>query len=119
MDQSRWLNPSQPQPLQNANILLYVQAAFTLLFAGLGGAAALLVAGDVAAGYGIANDKRWGYQVGLVMAFLPFAVTVVLGGPLDLIPRSTAAFVDTAFAVLLVVLLVHPESRAYQRIWFE
>jgi uncharacterized membrane protein len=32
--------------------------------------------------------------------------------------KSLSSVLNLAFAVLLVVLLLHPESRRYQRIWF-
>jgi hypothetical protein len=65
----------------------------------------VLVIGGVIAGFGIANEKRWGYGLGLVVAFVD--VLLSLGNILSLM-----------FAVALVALLLHPQSRGYQRIWF-
>ena len=115
MEPRRWFNQTQPQTLQVAVFLLYLNGFFTLLFGGLFYALGLIViAGSVAAAYGIANERKWGYGLGLVMAFLPFVqaissrVSLLGGGILNLL-----------FEIALVALLLHPQSRDYQRIWFK
>jgi len=118
METRRWLNPSQPQTLQIAVFLLYAGAAFSLfdmlrygIFPPLGIA---LVAGGVAAGFGIANDRRWGYGLGIAMAIAPFLVRFwYSSNPLG------ADLVTIMLEIALVALLVHPMSREYQRIWFK
>ncbi len=77
-------------------------------------AGALVVAGSVAAGYGIANERRWGYGLGLAMAFLPFLLRVLQGGGL-----LDVGLVQLMFEIALIALLLHPQSREYQRIWFK
>ena len=113
MEARRWTNPSQPQTLQIAVFLLYISAFFALIGGAFSALALLVVAGDVAAGYGIANERRWGYGLGLLMAFLPFVTTILYGGGL-----FVTDLVTLAFEVALVALLLHPQSRDYQRIWF-
>jgi hypothetical protein len=108
MRQTRWLNMSQPQTLVNATILLYITAVFDLLQGRFG---LLFVIGKVAAGYGIANERRWGWILGIVIAALTvlplaFGITISL-------------LIFYAFDILLLVLLLHPQSREYQRIWFK
>jgi hypothetical protein len=107
----RWLDQTQPQTLYIAVILLYVNAVFGVLFGGLLTLFGLvLVVGQVAAGLGIANEKKWGYA----MAFLPFLFqAVVLHNPF------AADLITLLFEVALVCLLLHPQSREYQRIWFK
>lgn len=117
MDTRRWFNPHQPQTLQIAVILLYINAAFRVLFGAVFTSLglALTVAG-VAAGFGIANERKWGYGVGIGVALAPFAlVLLALGieGLFDMDPISLM------FDIALVALLVHPQSREYQRIWFK
>src|SRR5438309_2962391 len=81
MQTRRWLDPSQPQTLQIAVFLLYAQAALLLLFGGFLSLLGLaLVAGGIGSGYGIANEKKWGYRLGLVMALLPFVGRALLYG---------------------------------------
>jgi hypothetical protein len=114
METRRWTNPSQPQTLQVAVFLFYANAVLALL----AGAAThplslLIVAGSVGAGFGIANEQRWGYGLGLVMAFLPFVLRLSFG--YGLMGGSLLNFI---FEVALVALLLHPQSRDYQRIWF-
>jgi hypothetical protein len=106
METRRWTNPSQPQTLQIAVLLLYINAVFGLIYGALGTPLGIvLVVGGVIAGFGIANEKRWGYGLGLVVAFVD--VLLSLGNILSLM-----------FAVALVALLLHPQSRDYQRSWF-
>ncbi len=120
METTRWINQSHPQTLQSAVILLYMTAAFAVLFGGIpGGIGLLLLAGYVGGGFGIANDKRWGYQLAVAMAFVPFVLVLLFFDLTALFPTSLAGLISIAFDVLLVVLLLHPESRSYQRIWFE
>jgi len=111
----RWLNPTQPQTLQIAVFLLYLNGIFTLLFGGLFvPLGLLLIAGSIGAAYGIANERKWGYGLGVAMALLPFVLIIATrssflsGGVLNLL-----------FEVALVALLLHPQSRDYQRIWFK
>ena len=112
----QWTNPSQPQTLQISVFLLYINAFFTAIFGGIFSPIGLLVVdGGVAGGYGIAQEKRWGYGLGVVMAFLPFVLRVAFGG---LGAAFGASLVNLMFEVALVVLLLHPQSRDYQRIWF-
>jgi hypothetical protein len=120
----RWVDPSQPQTLQFACWLLYANAIVGFL---LGGSAFLEagpfiglagLAGCVAAGYGIANEKRWGYVLAVILAGLEVLLYVVAaGGIVDAI--SSAVLIPLAFAVALFALLLHPQSRDYQRIWFK
>ena len=116
METRRWTNPTQPQTLQIAVFLLYINAVFTALFGGLGSVLGIvLVAGQAAGGFGIANEKRWGYNLGLAMAFLPFVLRIAIGGVGSILGGD---IINTMFEVALVALLLHPQSRDYQKIWF-
>jgi hypothetical protein len=121
MAERRWVNRYQPQTLQIAVFLLYFNAIGGLLFGTIYGDLGPLLglaalAGSGAAGYGIANELKWGYGLGVglaaleVLLFLRYGLTDLLGG-FGLIPFM--------FAVALVALLIHPQSREYQRIWFK
>jgi hypothetical protein len=117
MQTRRWLDPSQPQTLQIAVFLLYAQAALLLLFGAFVSPIGLaLVAGGIGAGYGIANERKWGYGLGLVIAFLPFVLRVIFLGVNRVFSTN---IVDLMFEIALVVLLLHPQSREYERIWFK
>ena len=74
-----WVNPRQPQTMYIAQLLLYFQGGFDLLFWVIGGlgvgtlfgsralAAAyvlLVIVGKLAAAFGIANEMRWGLPAG-------------------------------------------------------
>lgn len=114
----RFLNPAQPQTLQIAVFLLYLNAAFTLISAFRVSQSQwiyfLIAAGGILAGFGIANERKWGYGLGILMAFLPFALRFYfIGNPFG------ADLLSTMFEIALVALLLHPQSRDYQRIWFK
>jgi len=112
----KFLNMQQPQTLVIGTLLLYLNAFFGLL-SGLGGfAIMLLVAVAMAAGaFGIANEKKWGYSLGVVGAVANFLILVLLVGLGGIFGRY---IISTLFDGALVLLLVHPMSRDYQRIWF-
>ena len=116
METRRWTNPTQPQTLQIAVFLLYINAVFTALLGGLGSIIGIaLVAGGAAAGFGIANEKRWGYKLGLAMAFLPFVLRIAFNGVENIFGGS---IINLMFEIALVALLLHPQSRDYEKIWF-
>jgi hypothetical protein len=114
VEDRKFVNQYQPQTLYIATVLLYINAVFDFLsFWPLLMVAAVIMA---AAGYGIANELRWGYALGMTIAILRvtlllvFAGSEVFGFPLVL---------TLLFDVALVALLAHPQSREYQRIWFK
>ncbi len=116
METRQWLNRSLPQTLFNASLLLYLNAGFAFLFGGFTTVYGLItIVGGVAAGYGIANEKRWGYQLGLVVAFLPFVVRFLFGG-LDAVLGT--GIINLMFEILLVALLLHQDSKQHQKVWF-
>jgi len=119
MSEYRWMNPHQPQTLVSAVVLCYIDSVFGLIFgvtARSGLIGLFIVFGLAAGGFGIANEKRWGYGLAVAAAVIQvlalfsvfgFGLLVSLGGLMSLL-----------FDVALVALLLHPESRDYQRIWF-
>jgi len=119
METRRWTNPSQPQTLQVAVFLLYINAVFSLLqpFYPLLTLAALAGA---AGAYGIANSRRWGYQLAVASSGVEVALLVVLPllaiGP-DII--SLRFLINIVFPIALFCALLHRESREHQRIWFD
>ena len=135
MQTRRWLNPSLAQTLQMAVILLYLVGAFALLFgindggtayflikiARLGSISGLLrivvAAVNVAAGYGIANERKWAYYLGVGAAAVPLVGLLGLGIQYHISPLNDP--INLLFQVALFALLIHPQSREYQRIWFK
>ena len=113
---------AQPQTLQIAVWLLYFNAVGGLIFGSvyitLGVFLGLIaLVGCGAAAFGIANEQRWGYLLGVSMALLQVLLIVAVVGLLGLF--KGVALISFLFAVALVALLLHPMSRDYQRIWFK
>ncbi|MPY94832.1 MAG: hypothetical protein GEV08_17745 [Acidimicrobiia bacterium] len=132
METRRWTNPSQPQTLQIAVFLLYLNAAFGLLLRqwtpyyelarwvpALGDVAGVLsYVGMAIAGFGIANEKRWGYRLGVVLTSGAVVLLLVAIGDLsNLLVVGNLVFL--LFTGALAALLLHPMSRDYQRVWFK
>ena len=118
MQTRRWVNQSQPQTLVIAVLLLYFDAVFTALFGGLFSLFGLVfVVASAAAGYGIANERKWGYYLGIAIAVFglyPYAAYFLRNGSLP-----AGSLIGLIFAVAKFALLIHPQSREYQRIWFK
>jgi hypothetical protein len=122
METRRWTNPTQPQTLQYAVMLLYINAVFGLIFgnilyfwSSLVGIAGL--AGFAAGGFGIANEKRWGYNLALGVAGAEAATLLYIFLSPDY-DAGSSLFISLMFSIALVALLLHPQSREYQKIWF-
>lgn len=108
---NRWVDRTQPQTLMMATILMYINAALGVIAgAVLNPIGAALVAGQVAAGWGIANEKKWGYWLAVGMVSLALAQTVLI--------LSFASVINLIFYGALLALLLHPQSRSYRKIWF-
>lgn len=105
--------------MQSSVILLYVSAAFSLLFGGFGSGLLFPVAiAKVAGGWGCANECKWGYQLAVTAASLPFVLLILLVGPTWIAHHLLRVGISFAFDILLLALLLHRETRSYQRIWF-
>jgi hypothetical protein len=117
VNENRWFNQSLPQTLQIATMLLYFNAILLILSGAFIGISLLLIAGFVAGGFGIANEKKWGYIVAIVAAGVQVVIVLMLG--LGTIFGNIGILLDFMFDVALFLLLVHPMSREYQRIWFK
>ena len=114
MNEHRFLNRAQPQTLYIAVILCYIDLVRNLL----GGPSGLVLAGIAlaAGGYGIANEKKWGYSLAVGASVLQVLLLFSYWGSSTL--TALSPLLDLIFDGALVALLLHPMSRDYQRIWF-
>jgi|TARA_B100002003_G_scaffold45568_1_gene40918 hypothetical protein len=93
-------------------MLLYIEGLFNLvrgtelMFIGLA---------MFPAAYAIANDKRWGWRLGVGAAALAVLLRLISILSYGFTPTVLLILV---FPVALLALLVHPISREYQRVWF-
>jgi hypothetical protein len=123
MERRRWLNQSQPQTLIIACFLLYFNAAATLLFAlgasftGVRAIDVLAVAGGVVGAFGIANERRWGYYLAIGIAFVPFIYRAAVNSNHN--PFGGASPITLLVEIALVALLLHTQSREYEKVWFK
>lgn len=138
LDVRKWFDRMQPQTLQIATWLLYINGFFALLgylgtedwigyaratkgllgsLAGLG-----VIASFVFGGFLMANDRRLGYRLALIGAFSPFVLRLwvlwnVSGiSTVDKITGRNA--ISFLFDAALCALLLHPQSREHQRLWY-
>jgi hypothetical protein len=78
----------------------------------------VVIGGGAAAGYGIANERKWGYRLGVVVAATPLAVLLYVCVRHQVSPLNFD-LIPILFNIALFALLVHPQSREYERIWFK
>lgn len=114
----KFFDPSQPQTLQIATFLLYLDAGLLVLRGAAFGSGfgLIMCAGSAGGAYGMANGRKWGYGLSVGIAIFGLAYPFLLGATITDLVRF--ASIDLLLAVALVALLVHPQSREYQRIWF-
>jgi hypothetical protein len=114
---TQWLDKSQPQTLYLANMLLYINAVWWVLYLFLGNAFfGILAVGAIFAGLGLANEKKAGYWGAIVVAVLNLFVLVQW---FFASPASIGIVISLMFAIVLLALLLHPMTRSYERIWFK
>ena len=119
MNDVKWVNQFQPQTLVIATLICYIDAVFGLIFGVITTSVIvgiIIIVGLGLGGFGIANEKRWGYLLAVVAAVLQLGALVAIFG-LDVF-RGTI-IINLLFDAALVALLLHPMSRDYQRIWFK
>ena len=100
-------------------ILCYIDAVSGLLFGVIATSvllALIVIIGLAAGGFGIANEKKWGYAVAVGGAVVQVIMLFAVFGS-DVLTSS--AIINLLFDGALVALLLHPMSRDYQRIWFK
>lgn len=120
MESPRWFDKSLPQTLQIATLLLYMNAVFTILFAPRVPLILLPAVAEAVGAYGISNSKRWGYILAVVGAVFPLLLVLVqtLSAGAGLLAVIFSNPLTLMFEIALVALLLHPQSRDYQKIWF-
>ena len=121
METRVWVNPRQPQTLYIAQLLMYFQGGFSLVFAMLGARPLtiyllVIAVGKVMAAFGIANERRWAYKLGIVVAAMPLVLVALLAATEGL-GWLWADLIGLMFDIALLALLLHPVSRNYQRYW--
>ena len=120
METKRWINQTQPQTLFIAVLLMYFEAGILALFGlglGLTVYTLIVIVGFVAAGWGISNEHKWGYYLGVALTGAIVGAYFVQVAPFTYLP--TGGLIGLLFDIAKFALLLHPQSREYQRIWFK
>jgi hypothetical protein len=117
MSDIRFFDPRLPQMLQGAIIFAYINAFWGLLglFGGGTSLISLLWLAGAAGAVGIANHRKWGWALSLVIAIVGLAFQILL---LAVWHGSLSMMLNLLFAVFLVALLAHPTSRLYVKRYF-
>jgi len=125
-----FVNPRQPQTLYISQILLYITAVGAVLFRSVGEGwiealplrylvVLLMTIGAGVGAYGIANARKWGYLLGVAAALAPFVIRLEIIRRVDLFEMLRWNPIGLLFDIAIVAALVHPESRSYQKQWFQ
>ena len=127
-----WVNSNLPQTLHIAHFLMYFRGGFDLLQAivfgsGLTGLFNLplflmvywliTVPGQIAAAFGIANKRRWGYRLGVIAAVAQLCLRLLIGLLTFSLSPLFSNPVGLLFDVALLALLLHASSREYASDW--
>ena len=107
MNENRFLNPHQPPTLYSAVILGYIEAFFNLIT--FNGVLILIGLGLAAGGFGIANEKKWGYALAVGSAALQVLIVLAIYGSETF--TNVFALLNFLFDAALLALLLHPMSR--------
>jgi len=137
LDPRRWFDRMHPQTLQIATWLLYLNGFFDAIavldstgylgylrvrygFGILLGL--LLIVASGGSGWLMANGRKMGYYIAIGAAFGPFVLRYFAfrDAPASFYDKLTGgSSLSTIFEVALIALLLHPQSRDHQRIWFK
>ncbi len=115
---NQFFNQSLPQTLVIAQLLCYVSAFLGVIdgvVASSRGIALFIIFGLFLGGLGIANERKWGYYLAVGASGLQVLMyLVIFRGDVFLFQVLIGFLFDAA----LFALLVHPQSRSHQKVWF-
>lgn len=121
MEQRKLFNQMQPQTLRVAVVMLYFHAVSAVLNLSRGASVIGLfvtlaaIAGGIAA-YGIANDRKWGYNLGLASAVIALAFDLLL---LFLGGIGFTLTISMMLNAALVAVLLSSQTKSYVATWFK
>lgn len=124
----KWFDRMQPQTLQIATWLLYINGFFAFAnfvdsrmelgyirrfftFGPVYGLAVIAV--HVLGGLLMANERKIGYKIAVVASFTPFVSNLIVYRSL-----IGVSFLGSIFDIALIALLLHTQSRSHQKVWF-
>lgn len=135
-DRRKWIDRMQPQTLQIATWLLYINGFFALVELVDGGGVLhyfkeryafgfflglAIVSTYIVGGFLMANERKAGWKISVIAAASPFVLTYIAYSQIGASLRYRifgGSLLSFAFDAALLALLVHPQSREHQRIWY-
>lgn len=136
LDRRKWIDRMQPQTLQIATWLLYINGFFALVELVDGGGVLhyfkeryafgfflglAIVSTYIVGGFLMANERKAGWKISVIAAASPFVLTYIAYSQIGASLRYRifgGSLLSFAFDAALLALLVHPQSREHQRIWY-
>lgn len=126
MESRQWINKSQPQTLLIGCVFLYLNAVLQLVYllfypGGIFVNLALLllfIVLPVLGGLGVANERKWGYYAAVAAAVLPLLRMALALEVQGVSAIASSGIVNLLFVIVPIVLILHPMSRSYQKLWF-
>jgi uncharacterized membrane-anchored protein len=124
----KWFDRMQPQTLQIATWLLYINGFFAFAnfvdsrmelgyirrFFTFGPVYGLVViAVHVLGGLLMANERKIGFKIAIAASFTPFLSNLIVYRSL-----IGVSFLGSIFDIALIALLLHTQSRSHQKVWF-
>ena len=120
--QLKFFDQTQPPTLQIAVMLFYFFPAFDIiafaLFRTFNPILFIFEMIGAVCAFGIANEKRIGYLGAIAIALLRLVAFIGLSLLWGESILSFNGIIALMFDIALIALLVHPQSREYQKIWF-
>ncbi len=124
MKNTRWLDRSQPQTLYISVIIAYIDVVFTVLdmFSGTQGLPFVFILFifivpllQGVAAFGIANNNLKMWLLAVALSILNFVLIFYIYAIYSFFPVGVLTLIVD---IAMLILLIHPMSRTYVKIWF-
>ncbi len=115
---NQFFNQSLPQTLVIGQLLCYVSAFLGIIDGAVAtsrGIALLIIFGLFLGGLGIANERKWGYYLAVGASGLEVIMYIIVFRTDVFLFQVLISFL---FDVALFALLLHPQSRHHQKVYF-
>ena len=115
---NQFFNQNLPQTLVIGQLLCYVAAFMDVIDGAVAtsrGLALVIIFGLFLGGLGIANERKWGYFLAVGASGLEVVMYIIVFRG-DVFRFDV--LISFLFNIALFALLLHPQSRSHQKVWF-